>query len=95
MARKPTRTKAPAKKPVDAPAPVDSRTVDAKIDVSPRFKLVFNGVMTLTVGCFVIAVALTWREPTTPMTEKVISSCLTMATMGFGAICGLLGGKNL
>jgi hypothetical protein len=95
MAKKPARSKAPAKKPVNAPATVDPGVIDAKIDLSPRFKKVFNTIATLTVVCLTISFARAFRETTNPNVDKVVTGCLAMAATGFGAICGLIGGKSL
>ena len=77
------------------PATTNSETIDAKIDLSPRFKLVFNTVAILTAACLVIPFVLAWRETTNPTVDKVVTSCLAMAATGVGAMCGLIGGKNL
>jgi hypothetical protein len=49
----------------------------------------------LTVLCLVISGVLAVAGPDTDAAKEVISSCLTMAKIGFGAIVGLIGGRAL
>jgi hypothetical protein len=89
MAKKP-----PAKRPsrqADSAAEKEPSTLPT--DITPRFKLVFITAAILTFAFFAGGLILASRETSTPAAEKAVAACFTMATMGFGAIVGLIGGK--
>jgi len=62
--------------------------------VTPRFRLVFRTVLGLTVSLLLadLVLVLLLRNPT-PQAQNLMDLCSRLATIGFGAIIGLLGGK--
>jgi len=82
--------KSPAKNPAVAPA----KPVANKLEISPHFKLVFVVIAGLTAFCLLLSLLFTLRYPDPPAIQ---SSALffELATMGFVALIGLLGGKAL
>jgi hypothetical protein len=81
----------PATAPAADQAPSDTPAVTT---VTAHFKLVFIGVMVITVltlaanlyiGIFV--------EKPTEAAKSAMATCSTLANLGFGAMVGLLGGK--
>jgi hypothetical protein len=65
------------------------------IPVPPHFNKVFNTTAGLTVLCLAIGGGLAVFGPDTAAAREVISGCMTMAKIGFGAIVGLIGGRAL
>ncbi|MEM8871920.1 MAG: hypothetical protein AAGB10_16900 [Pseudomonadota bacterium] len=65
--------------------------------ISPEFKLVFVTASIGTLMFLLICVALTLTANRTPppLTEQLIKGLFSLVQIGFGAICGLLGGKAL
>lgn len=66
------------------------------IDINSNFKLVFLTIVGLT---FIFAFAyvllcITADEPT-DMEEGCAETLKTLITLGFGTVCGLVGGKSL
>jgi len=65
--------------------------------INPRFKLVFltaaGGTGLFIILCLVLSLIAGKTPP--PLFEKVIMGFFDMAKIGFGALVGLLGGKNL
>src|SRR5438105_1477883 len=65
--------------------------------INPQFKLVFltaaGGTLLFIVLCFVLAL-LAGKDPP-PLFDKVITGFFDLAKIGFGAVVGLLGGKQL
>ena len=65
--------------------------------IDPQFKLVFliaaSGTLLFIVLCLVLTL-LAGKEPP-PLFEKVIMGFFDLAKIGFGAVVGLLGGKQL
>ena len=65
--------------------------------ISPQFKLVFltaaGGTLLFVVICLVLSL-IAGREPP-PLFEKIIMGFFDLAKIGFGAVVGLLGGKQL
>ncbi|MFF8322006.1 MULTISPECIES: hypothetical protein [Streptomyces] len=82
-------------------SPVTSTAADqapigtpAVTTVSAHFKLVFIGVMVITV--FTLAASLyigIFLENPTDAAKSAMDTCSTLANLGFGAMVGLLGGK--
>jgi hypothetical protein len=62
--------------------------------VGAQFKMVFLSVLLLDLILILgtVAMSILIKQPT-PMVEDAIANCRTLATTGFGAICGLIGGK--
>jgi hypothetical protein len=62
--------------------------------VTPRFRLVFFAVLGLTATLFVVdmILVLALHNPSTEA-QNLMDLCSRLATIGFGAIIGLLGGK--
>jgi hypothetical protein len=62
--------------------------------VTPRFRLVFFSVLGLTVTLFLVdmILVLALHNPSTEA-QNLMDLCSRLATIGFGAIIGLLGGK--
>lgn len=62
--------------------------------VTPRFRLVFLSVLGLTTLLLMadVILAITVKN-STPQVSDLIDLCSRLATIGFGAIIGLLGGK--
>jgi hypothetical protein len=77
------------------PAPSGGPPVGREVPVPPHFNKVFFTTAGLTVLCLVISGALAVAGPETAAAKEVISGCLTMAKIGFGAIVGLIGGRAL
>jgi hypothetical protein len=65
------------------------------IPISPHFNKVFCTTAGLTLLCLVISLALAALGRDNEASREVLSGCLTMAKIGFGAIVGLIGGKAL
>jgi hypothetical protein len=65
--------------------------------LDPQFKLVFltaaGGTLLFIVLCLVLTL-IAGKEPP-PLFEKVVTSLFDLAKIGFGAVVGLLGGKQL
>lgn len=64
--------------------------------VTTHFKLVFITIVLLEVALLLAmnGMAVFVHEPTEAV-KNAISTCTTLATAGFGAICGLIGGKAI
>lgn len=64
--------------------------------VTSHFKLVFISVLILEVALLIAmnGMAFAVAEPNETL-QNSISTCATLATAGFGAICGLIGGKAI
>jgi hypothetical protein len=63
--------------------------------LDPFFKLVLLIVTGLTVGAFLIMVALAFTDATNAPSKDLFKVCSDAFKVGFGAIVGLLGGKAL
>lgn len=63
--------------------------------ITPHFNQVFYTTAGLTALCLIISLGLASLGKETEASREVISGCLTMAKIGFGAIVGLIGGKAL
>lgn len=65
--------------------------------ISPQFKMVFltaaGGTLLFAVICLVVSL-MAGREPP-PLVEKITMGFFDLAKIGFGAVVGLLGGKQL
>ena len=65
--------------------------------INPQFKLVFltaaGGTLLFVLICLVLSL-IAGREPP-PLFEKIIMGFFDLAKIGFGAVVGLLGGKQL
>jgi hypothetical protein len=82
-------------------SPAASTTADQAPDDAPavttitaHFKLVFIGVMVITV--FTLAASLyigIFVKNPTEAAKSAMATCSTLANLGFGAMVGLLGGK--
>jgi putative Mn2+ efflux pump MntP len=77
----------------DAEAPATRTASEARLP--PHFHTVFFTTAALTVLCLVIGGTLAVSGPDTAAAREVISGCMTMAKIGFGAIVGLVGGRAL
>jgi hypothetical protein len=79
---------------VDHPTP--SPPAAHVIRVDPKFKMIFLAICGFTVLSFVVDVIFTWlwTTPTVPQ-EAFLDHVGQAWAGGIGAICGLLGGKNL
>lgn len=74
-------------------------TADSKprSDISPvtsHFRLIFISVLCLEVALLLVmnGMAILASDPSEAM-KNAIATCTSLATAGFGAICGLIGGK--
>jgi hypothetical protein len=66
------------------------------IDVNSHFKLIFLTVTIFTVFLILVYVALCCLIDTpTKMQEDLVGMLQLLIPLGFGSICGLLGGKSL
>ena len=65
--------------------------------MSPRFKWVYLGVLSLTVLSLLtnIFLILSFGNDLPAAAQATVDGCSTTWKMGFGAFVGLLGGKNL
>ena len=79
-----------AKEPLVAPA----KRVANKLDIIPLFKLVFVAIAALTSFCLLVGMLFTLRYPDPPAIRSA-EFLFELATMGFVAFIGLLGGKAL
>jgi hypothetical protein len=62
--------------------------------VTPRFRLVFISVLVLTISLLILDVVLVLIiDNPDPEAQNLMDLCSRLATIGFGAIIGLLGGK--
>ncbi len=86
MARTPAPKSAPG-----SPAP----RVVGEVRLPPHFTMVFYTTAGLTVLCLAISGVLAVAGGETHAAREVVSGCLTMAKIGFGAIVGLIGGRAL
>ncbi len=82
------------------PAPKDQTEPSAtrptgELRLPPHFRMVFFTTAGMTVLCLAIGGALAVSGPDTAAAREVISGCMTMAKIGFGAIVGLVGGRAL
>lgn len=82
------------------PAPKNDPNLPAtrptgEVRLPPHFRTVFFSIVGLTVLCLAIGGVLAVCGPNTAATREVVSGCMTMAKIGFGAIVGLIGGKAL
>jgi hypothetical protein len=57
--------------------------------------MVFYTTAGMTVPCLAISGILAVAGRDTDAAREVVSGCLTMANIGFGAIVGLIGGRAL
>lgn len=75
---------------MDTSLPVTTATVTS------HFKLIFISILFLEVALLVAmnGMAIFVQDPTETV-KSSISTCTTLATAGFGAICGLIGGKAI
>ncbi|MEU6153945.1 hypothetical protein ABZ816_28500 [Actinosynnema sp. NPDC047251] len=64
--------------------------------VTTHFKMIFISVLLLEVALLLAmnGMAIFVHDPT-EVVKNSISTCSTLATAGFGAICGLIGGKAI
>jgi len=64
--------------------------------VTTYFKLIFISIVLLEVGLLFAmnGMAILVNNPTEPV-KDAITTCTSLATAGFGAICGLVGGKAI
>jgi putative Mn2+ efflux pump MntP len=77
----------------DAETPTTRST--GAVRLPPHFRMVFYTTTGLTVFCLAIGGGLAVLGPDTAAAREVISGCMTMAKIGFGAIVGLIGGRAL
>jgi hypothetical protein len=63
--------------------------------LSPAFKMVFLGVLTITVLSMLITCTLVALNNETAQGKALFELCASICKMGFGAIVGLLGGKAI
>ena len=64
-----------------------------EIVVTPRFKLVFYAVLSLTVTSLLLNVFLVILNMPSEQSRALIDTCSTTFKLGFGAIVGLIGSK--
>lgn len=64
--------------------------------VTTHFKLIFISILLLEVALLIAmnGMAIFVHDPSETV-KSSISTCSTLATAGFGAICGLIGGKAI
>jgi hypothetical protein len=82
------------------PEAVAAQSVSAQTahpPISPQFKLVFltaaTGTFVFVLICLVLSLV-AGREPP-PLLEKIIMGFFDLAKIGFGAVVGLLGGRQI
>ena len=90
MAKMWERKEPPSQEPVVAPA----KPVANKLDISPLFKLISVAIAALTSFCLLVGMLFTLRYPDPPAIQSA-EFCFELATKGFVALIGLLGGKAL
>jgi len=73
-------------------AGVPSRVVKVT-DITPRFKLVFATVLTITIVCLLLNLVIVLVAPAGASATSFADTCSTAFKWGFGAIVGLVGGK--
>jgi hypothetical protein len=71
-----------------------AKRVANKLDIIPLFKLVFVAIAALTSFCLLVGMLFTLRYPDPPAIQSA-EFCFELATKGFVALIGLLGGKAL
>jgi len=59
------------------------------------FKLALLFVFILTLACFVMSVILATLDDPSELAEKTADNLSSAATLGMGALVGLIGGKTL
>ncbi|MGD1942005.1 MAG: hypothetical protein ACFB0G_11895 [Leptolyngbyaceae cyanobacterium] len=65
-------------------------------EITPKFKLIFIAVFSLTLLFFMTSVALAiFISDPNENQQEVFSNCVTLSQWGFVAIIGLIGGKAL
>jgi hypothetical protein len=67
--------------------------IENKSDLTPRFKLIFFTVATLTVLALILNVLLAVFGSDSEQVKAAAEACSTTYKMGFGAIVGLIGGR--
>jgi hypothetical protein len=65
-----------------------------KSDLTPRFKLIFSTVAVLTVLALISNVLLAMFGDGSEQANAAAEACSTTYKMGFGAIVGLIGGRE-
>jgi hypothetical protein len=77
-------------------AAYDPTKIPGAIVVSSAFTIIFSVVVAITVMGFVaeVVMAVYWPDPLSALQERVSSSADWAFKAGFGAILGLLGGKQ-
>jgi hypothetical protein len=77
-------------------AAYDPTKIAGSIVVSSAFTKIFAAVVAITLLGFIaeIIMAILWSDPLTTLQERVSSSADWAFKAGFGAILGLLGGKQ-
>lgn len=66
-----------------------------KIELYPLFKMFFIAVVVFTLIFFMACLYLSSQGELNPLQEELFTTCSTLVKMGFGAIVGLLSGKQL
>jgi len=66
-----------------------------KIGLSPLFKMSFIAVVGFTLIFFIASLYISSQENLNPSQGELFTSCSTLVKLGFGAIVGLIGGKQL
>ena len=65
------------------------------IELSPLFKISFIAVVGFTLIFFIASLYISSQEHLNPSQEELFTTCSTLVKLGFGAIVGLIGGKQI
>lgn len=73
----------------------DNEVPANKVEMSQSFKMTFIVVVGFTLIFLYVSFSLSSQQNLTPSQGDLINTCSTLVKLGFGAIVGLIGGKQI
>ncbi len=73
----------------------NNEDIAKKIELSPLFKMSFIAVIGFTLIFFIACLYISSQGQLNPSQGELFTTCSTLVKMGFGAIVGLISGKQL